>query len=53
MVKFGDDVSFEQAGQIGNGGDKLIPLFLSEDDQRAARSWKGGAASGSRAKLGG
>ncbi|WLA74211.1 HAD family hydrolase [Bradyrhizobium diazoefficiens] len=35
MVKFGHDVSFEQArGQIGKGGDKLIPHFLSEDAQR-------------------
>jgi phosphoglycolate phosphatase-like HAD superfamily hydrolase len=35
MTKFGHDVSFEQArGQIGKGGDKLIPHFLSEDAQR-------------------
>src|SRR5580698_2216284 len=35
MVKFGHDVSFEQVrGQIGKGGDKLIPVFLSEDDRR-------------------
>jgi phosphoglycolate phosphatase-like HAD superfamily hydrolase len=35
MKKFGHDVSFEQArGQIGKGGDKLIPHFLSEDAQR-------------------
>ncbi|MCK1337427.1 HAD family hydrolase [Bradyrhizobium sp. 38] len=35
MVKFGHDVGFEQArGQIGKGGDKLIPHFLSEDAQR-------------------
>jgi phosphoglycolate phosphatase-like HAD superfamily hydrolase len=35
MVKFGHDVSFEQArSQIGKGGDKLIPVFLSEDEQR-------------------
>src|ERR1700739_4636830 len=35
MVKFGHDVSFEQArGQIGKGGDKLIPVFLSADEQR-------------------
>src|ERR1700755_1235404 len=34
MVKFGHDVSFEQArSQIGKGGDKLIPVFLSEEDQ--------------------
>jgi beta-phosphoglucomutase-like phosphatase (HAD superfamily) len=30
MAKFGHDVSFEQVrGQIGKGGDKLIPVFLS------------------------
>jgi phosphoglycolate phosphatase-like HAD superfamily hydrolase len=35
MKKFGHDVSFEQArGQIGKGGDKLIPVFLSKDAQR-------------------
>jgi len=35
MVKFGHDVSFEQArSQIGKGGDKLIPVFLSEEAQR-------------------
>src|SRR6478735_3749672 len=35
MVKFGHDVTFEQArSQIGKGGDKLIPVFLSEDEQR-------------------
>lgn len=35
MVKFGHNVSFEQArSQIGKGGDKLIPVFLSEDEQR-------------------
>ena len=35
MMKFGHDVSFEQArGQIGKGGDKLIPVFLSADEQR-------------------
>lgn len=34
MVTFGHDVSFEQArSQIGKGGDKLIPFFLSEDEQ--------------------
>src|SRR5256714_5781846 len=32
MVKFGHDVSFEEArGQIGKGGDKLIPHFRSEE----------------------
>ena len=35
MVKFGHSVSFEQArSQIGKGGDKLIPVFLSEEAQR-------------------
>jgi phosphoglycolate phosphatase-like HAD superfamily hydrolase len=35
MVKFGHDVSFEQArSQIGKGGNKLIPVFLSEEAQR-------------------
>lgn len=35
MKHYGHDVSFEEArGQIGKGGDKLIPHFLSEDAQR-------------------
>jgi HAD superfamily hydrolase (TIGR01549 family) len=35
MVKFGHDVSFEQArSQIGKGGDKLIPVFLTEEAQQ-------------------
>lgn len=35
MMKFGHDVTFEQArSQIGKGGDKLIPVFLSEKAQR-------------------
>ncbi|MBR0800958.1 HAD family hydrolase [Bradyrhizobium jicamae] len=35
MIKFGHDVSFEQTrSQIGKGGDKLIPVFLSEAAQR-------------------
>jgi phosphoglycolate phosphatase-like HAD superfamily hydrolase len=35
MVKFGHDVSFKQVrGQIGKGGDKLIPHFLTDDAQR-------------------
>src|ERR1700761_1688628 len=35
MTKFGHDVSFEQVrSQIGKGGDKLIPVFLSKDEQR-------------------
>ena len=46
MVKFGHDVSFEQArGQIGKGGDKLVPHFLSEDAQRdhgkEMEEWRG------------
>jgi HAD superfamily hydrolase (TIGR01509 family) len=35
MLEFGHEVSFEQArSQIGKGGDKLIPVFLSADEQR-------------------
>jgi phosphoglycolate phosphatase-like HAD superfamily hydrolase len=35
MLRFGHDVSFEQArSQIGKGGDKLIPVFLSDNEQR-------------------
>ena len=35
LAKFGHDVTFEQArSQIGKGGDKLIPVFLSADEQR-------------------
>ena len=46
MLKFGHDVSFEQArGQIGKGGDKLIPVFLSVDEQRdhgkELEEWRG------------
>ena len=46
MVKFGHDVGFEQVrGQIGKGGDKLIPHFLSEDEQRdhgkEMEEWRG------------
>jgi len=46
MVEFGHDVSFEQArGQIGKGGDKLIPVFLSADEQRdhskELEEWRG------------
>ena len=45
MAKFGHDVSFEQArSQIGKGGDKLIPVFLSADEQRdhgkALEEWR-------------
>src|SRR5580692_7291566 len=46
MQKFGHDVSFEQArSQIGKGGDKLIPEFLSKDAQRdhgeELEEWRG------------
>lgn len=35
MVKFGHAVTFEQVrSQIGKGGDKLIPVFLSEQERR-------------------
>jgi HAD superfamily hydrolase (TIGR01549 family) len=34
LAKFGHEVSFIDArGQIGKGGDKLIPLFLSDEEQ--------------------
>src|ERR1700761_4630262 len=34
MVKFGHGVTFDQArSQIGKGGDKLIPTFLSAEEQ--------------------
>ena len=46
LTKFGHDVSFEQArGQIGKGGDKLIPVLLSADQQRdhgkEMEEWRG------------
>lgn len=46
MVKFGHDVSFEQSrSQIGKGGDKLIPVFLSAREQRdhgqELEQWRG------------
>jgi HAD superfamily hydrolase (TIGR01509 family) len=46
MVKFGHDVGFGQVrGQIGKGGDKLIPHFLSEDARqdhgREMEEWRG------------
>jgi phosphoglycolate phosphatase-like HAD superfamily hydrolase len=46
MTKFGHDVSFEQVrSQIGKGGDKLIPEFLSEDAHRdhgkELEEWRG------------
>jgi HAD superfamily hydrolase (TIGR01549 family) len=46
MVEFGHNVSFEQArSQIGKGGDKLIPVFLSVEEQRdhgkEMEEWRG------------
>ena len=46
MVKFGHNVSFEQArSQIGKGGDKLVPEFLSVDQQKdhgkELEEWRG------------
>jgi phosphoglycolate phosphatase-like HAD superfamily hydrolase len=46
MMKFGHDVTFDQArGQIGKGGDKLIPVFLSADERRdhgkELEEWRG------------
>ncbi|MGY4496988.1 beta-phosphoglucomutase-like phosphatase (HAD superfamily) [Bradyrhizobium sp. GM24.11] len=46
MVKFGYGVSFEQArGLIGKSGDKLVPVFLSADQQRdhgkELEEWRG------------
>jgi hypothetical protein len=53
MMKFGHDVTFDQArGQIGKGGDKFIPVFLSPAEQRiTARNWRNGAANVSRASI--
>jgi phosphoglycolate phosphatase-like HAD superfamily hydrolase len=46
MIEFGHDVNFDQArSQIGKGGDKLIPVFLSADEQRdhgkELEEWRG------------
>jgi HAD superfamily hydrolase (TIGR01549 family) len=46
MLEFGHDVSFEQVrSQIGKGGDKLIPVFLSADEQKdhgkELEKWRG------------
>ena len=46
MLKFGHDVSFDQVrSQIGKGGDKLIPVFLTADEQRdhgkEMEEWRG------------
>src|SRR6201986_5329533 len=45
LLNFGHDVSFEQArSQIGKGGDKLIPVFLSASEQhdhgKALEDWR-------------
>lgn len=45
LVQFGHDVSFEKArSQIGKGGDKLIPFFLSKAEQtdhgKALEAWR-------------
>jgi HAD superfamily hydrolase (TIGR01509 family) len=45
FVKFGHQVSFEQArSQIGKGGDKLIPVFLTPEQQndhgRELKAWR-------------
>jgi phosphoglycolate phosphatase-like HAD superfamily hydrolase len=46
MVQFGHEVTFDQArSQIGKGGDKLIPVFLSAKEQRdhgaELEDWRG------------
>jgi HAD superfamily hydrolase (TIGR01549 family) len=46
LLKFGHDASFDQVrSQIGKGGDKLIPVFLSADEQRdhgkEMEEWRG------------
>src|SRR5690349_2964224 len=46
MMRFGHKVSFEEARtQIGKGGDKLLPVFLSEDERRdhgkELEDWRG------------
>jgi HAD superfamily hydrolase (TIGR01509 family) len=46
LVKFGHDVTFEQArSQIGKGGDQLIPVFLSDVEQKdhgeEMEEWRG------------
>jgi hypothetical protein len=53
LLKFGHDVRFEQVrGQIGKGGDKLIPVFLSADEQRTtAKNLKNGVAIASRLSI--
>jgi HAD superfamily hydrolase (TIGR01509 family) len=46
FAHFGHDVSVDQArSQIGKGGDKLLPVFLSEEQRRdhgdALEAWRG------------
>jgi HAD superfamily hydrolase (TIGR01549 family) len=46
FLKFGHEVSFEKVrGQIGKGGDKLIPVFLSVNEQqdhgKELEEWRG------------
>lgn len=46
LAEFGHEVGFEQVrSQIGKGGDKLIPVFLSADEQKAhgqeLEEWRG------------
>jgi HAD superfamily hydrolase (TIGR01509 family) len=46
LMRFGHNVSFERArSQIGKGGDKLIPVFLSDEEQRdhgkELEDWRG------------
>ena len=46
FAEFGHDVTFEQArSQIGKGGDQLIPVFLSDIEQKdhgdAMMEWRG------------
>lgn len=46
LARFGHDVSLERARtQIGKGGDKLIPMFLSDQEQRdhgeELEDWRG------------
>ena len=46
MIEFGHDVTFEAVrSQIGKGGDKLIPVFLSKTEQqnhgKDLEAWRG------------
>src|ERR1700710_3006565 len=46
LIRFGHDVTFQQArSQIGKGGDQLIPMFLSQAEQRdhgqEMEEWRG------------